>query len=197
MAAARTALLDALDALRDQLDALVLIGAQAIYLWTGAADLAVAETTDDSDLAIDHRLLADDPLLEVAMTAAGFHRDPETRHFGSWLSPQNVPVDLMLPEAQSQKGGRRGARIPPHSNLPCAGRSDWKPRWSTTSRSSYGRSTLTTSASSRSRLRLRPPCWWPSSTSSANVTTPIRRGWTTRTLTTSTGCWSRSPPMIC
>ncbi len=116
MAAARTALLDALDALRDQLDALVLIGAQAIYLWTGAADLAVAETTDDSDLAIDHRLLADDPLLEVAMTAAGFHRDPETRHPGSWLSPQNVPVDLMLPEAQSQEGGRRGARIPPHSN---------------------------------------------------------------------------------
>jgi len=72
MAAARTALLDALDALRDQLDALVLIGAQAIYLWTGAADLAVAEATDDSDLAIDHRLLADDPLLEVAMTAQAF-----------------------------------------------------------------------------------------------------------------------------
>lgn len=115
MVAARTALLDALDALRDHLDALVLIGAQAIYLWTGGADVALAETTDDSDLAIDHRLLGDDPLLEDAMTAAGFHRDLTTGQPGSWLSPQNVPVDLMLPEAQSQEGGRRGGRIPPHS----------------------------------------------------------------------------------
>lgn len=115
MAAARTALLDALDALRGHLDALVLIGAQAIYLWTGTADLALAETTDDSDLAIDHRLLADYPLLEDAMTTAGFHRDPKTGQPGSWLSPQDVPVDLMLPEAQSKGGGRRGARIPPHS----------------------------------------------------------------------------------
>ncbi len=35
---ARTALLDAADALVEQLDALVLVGAQAIYLHTGRAD---------------------------------------------------------------------------------------------------------------------------------------------------------------
>ena len=67
MVAARTALLDALDALESHLDALILVGAQAIYLWTGGADLALAESTDDSDLAIDHRLLGDDPLLEKAI----------------------------------------------------------------------------------------------------------------------------------
>jgi hypothetical protein len=46
-------LLDALDALGDQRDAVVLVGAQAIYLHTGAAELAVAEFTTDSDLGID------------------------------------------------------------------------------------------------------------------------------------------------
>ncbi|HEY4277018.1 MAG TPA: hypothetical protein VGM91_02295 [Conexibacter sp.] len=51
--AARAALLDALDALVEQRDALVLIGAQAIYLHTGAAVVALAEATKDSDLAVD------------------------------------------------------------------------------------------------------------------------------------------------
>ena len=37
---ARTALLDAADALTGQLDALVLVGAQAIYLHTGRAESA-------------------------------------------------------------------------------------------------------------------------------------------------------------
>ena len=53
--AARSALLDALEALIDQRDALVLIGAQAIYLHTGAAVVALAEATKDSDLAVDPR----------------------------------------------------------------------------------------------------------------------------------------------
>jgi hypothetical protein len=113
--AARTALLDALEALADQRDALVLIGAQAIYLHTGAAVVALAEATKDSDLAIDPRALADDPLLDEAMTAAGFHRDLTAPQPGSWLSPAGIPVDLMVPEALAGAGGRRGARIPPHS----------------------------------------------------------------------------------
>lgn len=46
--AARRVLLDALEALRDQLDAIVLVGAQAIYVHTGAAEFAVAEYTTDS-----------------------------------------------------------------------------------------------------------------------------------------------------
>jgi hypothetical protein len=43
-------LLDALVALEPHIDALVLVGAQATYLHTGDADLAVAEYTTDADL---------------------------------------------------------------------------------------------------------------------------------------------------
>jgi hypothetical protein len=113
--AARAALLDALGALVDQRDALVLIGAQAIYLHTGAARVGLAEATKDSDLAVDPRALSDDPLLDDAMTRAGFHRDLAHPQPGSWLSRDGIPVDLMVPEALAGGGGRRGARIPPHS----------------------------------------------------------------------------------
>ena len=49
---ARTALLDAADALTEQLDAVVLVGAQAIYLHTGDADFAAAEYTTDADFCV-------------------------------------------------------------------------------------------------------------------------------------------------
>lgn len=49
---ARTALLDALDALGTQRDAVVLVGAQAIYLHTGDLSLPLAEMTTDADLAL-------------------------------------------------------------------------------------------------------------------------------------------------
>ena len=39
---ARRVLLDALEALHDQRNALILVGAQAIYLHAGDADLAIA-----------------------------------------------------------------------------------------------------------------------------------------------------------
>ena len=71
---ARSALLDALEALREHRDAIVLIGAQAIYLHTGRADVALAEATKDSDLALDTRRLANDPRIEQPMTAAGFRQ---------------------------------------------------------------------------------------------------------------------------
>jgi len=115
LVAARSALLDALDALASHRGALVLTGAQAIYLRTGAAVVALAEATKDSDLAVDPRALGDDPLLDEAMTRAGFHRDLMHPQPGSWLSAAGVPVDLMVPEALAGDAGRRGARIPPHS----------------------------------------------------------------------------------
>jgi hypothetical protein len=114
LVAARSALLDALDALREQRDALVLIGAQAIYLHTGGAPVALGEATKDSDLAVDPRALGDSPLLDEAMQRAGFHRNLTEPQPGSWLSPRGVPVDLMVPAALAGSGGRRGARIPPH-----------------------------------------------------------------------------------
>jgi Nucleotidyltransferase len=115
LVAARSALLDALEALAAHRSALVLIGAQAIYLHTGAAAVALAEATKDSDLAVDPRELPDTPLLDEAMQAAGFYRDTTHPQPGSWLSPAGIPVDLMVPTALAGDSGRRGARIPPHS----------------------------------------------------------------------------------
>lgn len=111
---ARSALLDALEALADHRSSVVVIGAQAIYLHTGAADVALAETTKDSDLALDVRTLGGDPRIEQAMSAAGFHPNPETGQPGSWVNAHGVPVDLMVPDSLAGSGGRRGARIPPH-----------------------------------------------------------------------------------
>ena len=111
--AARRVLLDALDALHDQLDAIVLVGAQAIYIHTGGAEFAVAEYTTDADLAIDPAELHDQPEIEQAMTDAGFVRD--LRQPGIWRGQGNVQVDLLVPEALGG-GGRRGARLGVHGN---------------------------------------------------------------------------------
>ena len=113
--AARSALLDALDALREHINALVIVGAQAVYLHTGAAPVALAEATKDSDLALDPRVLASEPLLEEAMREAGFSRDLRSTQPGAWLNAAGIPVDLMVPEALAGQSGRRGARIPPHA----------------------------------------------------------------------------------
>jgi len=112
---ARGVLLDALDALAEQRAAVVVIGAQAVYLRTGGLDVALAEATKDSDVALDPRQLADLPRIETAMRGAGFvpadHGQP-----GTWVNDDGIPVDLMVPEQLAGPGGRRGARIPPHDN---------------------------------------------------------------------------------
>jgi hypothetical protein len=110
---ARSVLLDALIALDAHRDSVVVIGAQAIYLHTGSGTVAVAEATKDSDLGIDLRTLGDDPLIQEAMTRAGFHHDPLAGQPGSWLSPGGIPVDLMVPDAIAGKG-RRSVQAPPH-----------------------------------------------------------------------------------
>lgn len=112
---ARAALLDAIAALEAHKDATILIGAQAIYLRTGNATCALAEVTKDSDLAIDPRALGEDPRLEEAMTEAGFILNPVSQQPGAWMSPNGIPVDLMVPEHLAGSGSRRGVRIPPHS----------------------------------------------------------------------------------
>src|SRR5690606_2236063 len=104
-------------ALEAQRDAVIVIGAQAIYLRTKASPVALAEATKDSDLAIDPRELAEDPKVEEAMTSARFYPNPFSNNPGEWMNPAGIPVDLMVPEALSGPGaaGARGARIPPHS----------------------------------------------------------------------------------
>src|ERR1700733_2160892 len=70
---ARRVLLDALFALEPHLEAVIVAGAQAIYLRTGASDLAVAPYTSDGDLTLDPHLLRErEPVLGAAMESAGF-----------------------------------------------------------------------------------------------------------------------------
>ena len=107
---ARTVLLDAADALSEQLDALVLVGAQAIYLHTGRADLPVAEYTTDADFCVAPEVLTNEPVLPGLLEARGFSLGQHPR---AWSSPDGIPVDLMVPEVLAGSGSR-GARLGPH-----------------------------------------------------------------------------------
>lgn len=110
---ARAGLLDALQALEGQCDALVVIGAQAVYLRTGELDVALAPATNDSDFSLDPRLLQDDPRIEQAMRRAGFLPSAQP---GSWLREDGIPVDLMVPRKLAGSG-RRSVSIPPHDKF--------------------------------------------------------------------------------
>jgi hypothetical protein len=132
--AARRVLLDALAALAAQKPAVIVAGAQGIYLRTGESESGVAPyTTDgdlaigiapyttDGDLAIDPTVLSDEPQLGSAMLAAGF--TPSLTEPGIWLAMTSVdgteltiPIDLIVPEGVAPPGGRRGARLGPHGN---------------------------------------------------------------------------------
>lgn len=118
---ARRVLLDALHALGVHRDAVVLVGAQAIYLRVGEADLAVAPYTTDGDLAIDPGLLAEIPPLEQALKGADFDLKPKdsvgiwiTRRFTSIHPETEVAVDLLVPSSVSPGTGKRAARLPGH-----------------------------------------------------------------------------------
>ncbi len=110
---ARRVLLDGLEALDAHRAALVLVGAQAIYLHVGEADLAVAPFTTDGDLALDPAALTANPRLEDALRAANF--SPDLQQPGIWIGQDNVTIDLLVPEALGGRG-RRGARLGVHGN---------------------------------------------------------------------------------
>jgi hypothetical protein len=109
--AARRVLLNALDALGPHRKAIVLVGAQAIYLHVGEGDLAVSPYTTDGDLAIDPRELDDKPELTKALESAGFELAIRP---GTWTMTE-VQIDLLVP-ASMGGSGRRGARLGPHGN---------------------------------------------------------------------------------
>jgi hypothetical protein len=120
--AARKVLLDALFALAPHGKAVIVAGAQAIYLHTGANDIGIAPYTTDGDLALDPTVLGDTPELEATMRAAGFEILPQPAgQPGIWTVTLDiegvetiVPVDLIVPDAVAPPGGRRSARIAPH-----------------------------------------------------------------------------------
>lgn len=124
--AARRVLLDALEDLADHRDAIIVVGAQAVYLRTGAANVGVAEFTTDGDLAVASDRLADSPLLEDVMRVRFrlARRGPTgAEQPGVWTRTVKIqgarieiPVDLIVPEGIAPPGGRRGARLGPHGN---------------------------------------------------------------------------------
>ncbi len=121
--AARLALLDALFALDAHRDAIILVGAQAIYCRVGEADIAVAPTTTDADLALDPHRLAEFPALDTLMREAGFEkrvRLGQGAQPGIWErtvpgTPILVAVDLLVPAGTASPKGRRSARLPGHA----------------------------------------------------------------------------------
>ena len=105
------------------LNAIILVGAQAIYLHVGDADLAVAPYTTDGDLALNPALLGQKPTLDEALTHAGFV--PKTADsVGIWLAHRETPtnpnvaiaVDLLVPQSVSPGSGRRAAKLNGHSH---------------------------------------------------------------------------------
>lgn len=124
--AARRILLDALEALAPHRAALVVVGAQAVYLRTRLSDVGIAPYTTDGDFALDPMHLPAQPELEATMQAAGFELLEPQRgrpEPGIWIATAIVdgeellvPVDLIVPQRSAAPGGRRGARLGPHGN---------------------------------------------------------------------------------
>jgi hypothetical protein len=115
---ARRVLLDALTAMQPHLGAVVLVGAQAVYLRTEGRIEGYQPFTTDADFVLDPSLLGPIPPLGQAMEAAGFVLTDEP---GIWEARFNrpgfddeivVPVDLIVPEELAPKAGRRSARLP-------------------------------------------------------------------------------------
>lgn len=73
--AARRVLLDALEDLAEHRDAIVVVGAQAVYLRTGPANVGVAEYTTDGDLAVASDRLADSVEMAVRALRLGIPED--------------------------------------------------------------------------------------------------------------------------
>lgn len=123
-AASRRVLLDALEDLAEHRDAVIVVGAQAVYLRTHVELGGVAEYTTDGDLALASDRLADAPLLEAVMRERFRHEGPVgAEDPGVWVrtveiggDQVEVPIDLIVPEGTAPPGGSRGARLPAHGN---------------------------------------------------------------------------------
>ncbi|MGW6410478.1 hypothetical protein ACWF95_25260 [Streptomyces vinaceus] len=120
---ARRVLLDGLVALSPHLEALTVVGAQAVYLRTPDAAIRNSPFTSDGDLSIDPALLEDQPLLDASLIGAGFKLKQASQP-GLWereetVGDQRIPVelDLLVPRQLSPKNGSRSAKVPPHGTM--------------------------------------------------------------------------------
>lgn len=119
---ARRVLLDGLTALSEHLDAITVVGGQAVSLRTPDAAVTSAAYTSDGDLSLDPQRLGDKPLVDEALKDAGF----ELRHGnqpGLWIRSEeidgkNIPVELdILVGKTLAPVGSRSVRIPPHGHM--------------------------------------------------------------------------------
>jgi len=121
---ARNVLLDGLAALSDHLDAITVVGAQAVYLRTQDAKLVTAAYTSDGDLGLDPALLACEPLIQQRLREAGFELLDDAQP-GLWARKEliagvddPVPVELDLLVGATVAGrGSRSADIKPHDKM--------------------------------------------------------------------------------
>ena len=111
---AREGLLDAVEALGTHGRAVILVGAQAIYVHTeaDASSFSVSPFTYDADIVLDPSLLSPSPGIIDAMGNAGFSLTDQP---GLYRKEQGAQVDLLVPEAVGGPG-RRGARLGDHGN---------------------------------------------------------------------------------
>ena len=120
--AARTVLLDVLEALGSQRQAIIVVGAQAIYMPTEDGGITgFAPYTTDADLALAPSQLANEPHIEKLLGDANFEQKGDP---GIWWktividgTPTDVEVDIMVPEHFAPAGGRRSVRLPPHDKM--------------------------------------------------------------------------------
>jgi len=111
-----------LEALGSQRKAVIVVGAQAVYLRTGDAGITgVAPYTTDADLALAPALLAAEPHIEQLLGDAGFEQKGDP---GVWWKtvdiagiPTDVEVDVMVPHRYAPPGGRRSVSLPPHDKM--------------------------------------------------------------------------------
>lgn len=116
--AARAVLLDALDALDGHLSTIIVVGAQAVYLHTGAGDFVEPPMTTDGDLALNAESLKTSPEITAAMAAAGFNQGANP---GRWTGRGEVAVDIMVaPLSGRTAKDARSARL--------MGRGKWSAR---------------------------------------------------------------------
>lgn len=103
---ARAVLLDALDGLGPHRDAVILVGAQAVYAHTGDADFVTAPTTTDADwlgaggIAVD--LMAPEALCGKGRRSAGLphpHNDKTTARKTFGLEPAVADNEIQVIEA--------------------------------------------------------------------------------------------------
>ncbi len=112
---ARRVLLDALEALDNHRAAVVLVGAQAIYVYTGdLSEIQVAAFTLDADLIFNPLKLESEPHIEKMLRGAGFfpqRNDHGGINIGIWeRTGATSTVDLLVPETVVG-GGRRSANL--------------------------------------------------------------------------------------